>query len=446
MEDLRAFISGERQTKLSSDGAEKLFACLADDAIEALLEIGRRKRLQSAEEQTAKSSIKQVKRRRVVMAYTTQPRPPVETSNQFEALSSSEEEDEEEEAKTEEMTGIEQAVVDEPRVKLPPPIVVRDKSKWTFVTRKLDLRNLRFTKAKNLADGISVQAASIDDFRGITKFLEEEKIPFHTFQLQQDKPLKVVIRGIPADVDTEPLKAELKEKGLPVIAVARMSNRLKKPMPLLLVTLSREQKAKEIFNLTSLSYLRVSVESPHKKPGTVSQCHRCQRFHHAQRGCRAEPRCVKCGQQHHTITCKKTRDEPAKCANCGGAHPANYRGCPAFPKPRIARPAGVKATQPAKQSSVVSPAISYAKAASGSKASDTVESQNQNSTSTSAAVNADNANIIAQLVQLVSRIDINRLLEVAKKVLTALTSANGMPEILTALLGCAQDIATLFAP
>jgi type IV secretory pathway VirB10-like protein len=34
----------------------------------------------------------------------------------------------------------------------------------------------------------------------------------------------------------------------------------------------------------------------------------------------------------YAVLCKKTNDDAAKCANCGVAHTASYRGCPKFPR------------------------------------------------------------------------------------------------------------------
>ena len=36
---------------------------------------------------------------------------------------------------------------------------------------------------------------------------------------------------------------------------------------------------------------------------------------------------MKCGGQHSTESCKKSKATPATCALCGGDHPANYKGC-----------------------------------------------------------------------------------------------------------------------
>jgi hypothetical protein len=41
---------------------------------------------------------------------------------------------------------------------------------------------------------------------------------------------------------------------------------------------------------------------------------------------------VKCKQHHSTQDCTKLPSEPPTYVNCGGAHPANYSGCPDYQK------------------------------------------------------------------------------------------------------------------
>ncbi|KAG5877820.1 hypothetical protein JTB14_022711 [Gonioctena quinquepunctata] len=40
--------------------------------------------------------------------------------------------------------------------------------------------------------------------------------------------------------------------------------------------------------------------------------------------------CVEGALNHNTNECKKNENSPAKRANCGNAHPANYKGCDAY--------------------------------------------------------------------------------------------------------------------
>lgn len=44
-------------------------------------------------------------------------------------------------------------------------------------------------------------------------------------------------------------------------------------------------------------------------------------------GLHPEPRCLKCAAVHLTNDCTKSKDSPAKCANCGDNHPANSINC-----------------------------------------------------------------------------------------------------------------------
>nr|XP_015839981.1 PREDICTED: uncharacterized protein LOC107398923 isoform X1 [Tribolium castaneum] len=131
----------------------------------------------------------------------------------------------------------------------------------------------------------------------------------------------------------------------------------KKQLPLVLLEAPLDQ-AKEVWKMKTVCSLMVKVEKP-RKSGKAAQCHRYQRFFHAQRNCTAEHRCVKCGEAHDTKVCTKESKEPPKCANCNGPHTTNYRGCPQFPK--LQKTAAPRTTAPAKVA--VSKAAALKKAA-----------------------------------------------------------------------------------
>jgi hypothetical protein len=226
-----------------------------------------------------------------------------------------------------------------------PPIIIRDAAKWASVSSAMTTRQIKFSKAKTCIDGIRVNTVTVDDFRALTRLLEERKVPYHSFALPEQKTLRAVLRTVPCEIAIDDVRADLEEQGLAPIKVTRMtSSRSKKPLPLVLVEVPKDKGA--IFELKAVCHLSVTVERPHKK-GAPSQCHRCQRFHHSQRHCHALPKCVKCGESHDTHSCEKTNDDAAKCANCGGAHTASYRGCPRFPRgPQAKKSSGSAAPKP----------------------------------------------------------------------------------------------------
>lgn len=211
-----------------------------------------------------------------------------------------------------------------------PPIILRDSTKWAKVTRLMGINKLNFSKAQNITDGIRFYPSSEDDFRGITRLLDSESLPYHTYQLPSEKVLNVVIRGIPIGISEEEIRQDLVDMGYDLQGLHRLKKRdSKHEMPLVLVKVPKSQNF--IYELTEVLKIKISVEPLRSKPG-VGQCHRCQRFGHAQSRCTAEIKCVICGDGHFARDCNRPKDVPATCANCGEQHPASYRGCPRFPK------------------------------------------------------------------------------------------------------------------
>ena len=122
-------------------------------------------------------------------------------------------------------------------------------------------------------------------------------------------------------------------QGFTVIKATRMNKKIRnpknnkvtlEPMPLVVVEVPRDQS--NIYNITPVLETRVVPESL-RRP-SISQCHRCQQFGHAQNCCYAPPMCVKCGQGHLSATCANN-NKPAFCGNCRTqGHTANWSGCP----------------------------------------------------------------------------------------------------------------------
>lgn len=192
-------------------------------------------------------------------------------------------------------------------------------------------------EAQIVGDDYKVKTTSPNDYRKVIDNVSKKKVPFHRYLLPEEKPLKIVIRGMHIDTPLNEIKEELLESGFPVLSVHRITvRREKRPTPLVMVKLTKNAKSKEIFNLRYISFLRVSVE-PARRPEGASQCHKCQRFHHTQSMCTRDAKCVKCAGDHTSSDCKMDKKEKPKCVNCGGDHTANYRGCKAFPKTRSNR-------------------------------------------------------------------------------------------------------------
>ncbi|GFT93853.1 nucleic-acid-binding protein from transposon X-element [Trichonephila clavipes] len=186
-------------------------------------------------------------------------------------------------------------------------------------------------KGRMVGKGLRIYPETPEAYHAIRKYVETEKLEAFTYQLPEDREIKAVIRGMPADTPPEEIIQDLLTVGIKVNECHAMTNRKTGlPMPLFLLTLPKNMINKDIFNMTELCYLKIKVEPLRPKIGPA-QCFRCQGFFHSSKFCTRNPKCVKCGQPHLTRNCTKTSATEATCCNCQGNHPANFTGCPRNP-------------------------------------------------------------------------------------------------------------------
>lgn len=209
------------------------------------------------------------------------------------------------------------------------PIIIRDVPAWNKISQKINEAKANFTNAKATAEGIKIMPSTAMDHRKITKILEANKTQYHTFILGEDRDQVAIIRGLNTQIPIHEIKDDLTEKGFTINEVTWLTRKDKTPMPLLKVRVPQVQS--NIFDLAEVCGLIINVERQNPQRG-VGQCKNCQLFGHAQINCHAQPRCNKCGEDHHYTKCQKPKDTPATCANCKGPHTANYGGCPKNPK------------------------------------------------------------------------------------------------------------------
>ena len=179
-------------------------------------------------------------------------------------------------------------------------------------------------------DVVQVYAACHDDYRTLVHLLRDNHIEYYLVSSPDKKPLKVVARGIPSSTNTTDIHENLVENGFDVKNVAQLkSMRMDKkssPLPLYLLTLEDNEKSSTIKDVRNIAYSSVKIEA-YKTPAVPRQCYKCQRYDHVSANCHALPRCVKCAKEHDSKTCSNIPREKVKCANCGGNHTANYKGC-----------------------------------------------------------------------------------------------------------------------
>lgn len=223
----------------------------------------------------------------------------------------------------------------------PPPIYLREVSSKVLIS---DLDNCVGKNNFYIVDlkrgqlkETKIQASEEMHYCSIVNLLERKKKNFYTYQLKSAKGLKVVIKGIDSNVDTEDIKNDLEEKGFKIKSVNKIINRLKVPQPMFKIELTPEGskapkgKIHPIYEIRYVLHRKITVEEPHK-PNSLAQCQNCQEFGHTKTYCQLTSVCVACGGKHITKNCPldKADSNTKKCSNCNGNHTANYRGCPVY--------------------------------------------------------------------------------------------------------------------
>jgi hypothetical protein len=93
-----------------------------------------------------------------------------------------------------------------------PPICIRGVIEFTSLCTKLiELIGVDNFYCKASTDRLKIMTANPESYRTLVHFLKE-KAEFHTFQLKEDKPLRVVIRNLYPTTSTELIKSELEQR------------------------------------------------------------------------------------------------------------------------------------------------------------------------------------------------------------------------------------------
>lgn len=249
------------------------------------------------------------------------------------------------------------SIVSPPSVsKEPPPVIIYDKERWTEISAACASRKINYLRATANPTGIRVSVPTPGDHRAFTKLLDERKVSFHTYTLEEERKLRVVIKNVPKEIPVGEIEADLKRQNLPVEKVHRISSPSRgKVFDLVFVTLEFSEEGRKVYGLKTLCNLSGIIVQEPKKSAYPGQCHNCQRYGHSSRNCHATPRCVKCLGDHGTAQCERPKradlsslvpEAPPACVNCGKTgHTANFRGCERAPPPRKLAVPPVQATK-----------------------------------------------------------------------------------------------------
>ncbi|GFU97091.1 nucleic-acid-binding protein from transposon X-element [Trichonephila clavipes] len=205
-----------------------------------------------------------------------------------------------------------------------PPIFVNPPDNWcTLISIARQLAPTLISKLTGKFLRITVQ--SDGEYRKLAQFLRHEGVEYKSFMLKSDRPIKLLIRGLPTSTKVEEIRVEIEREGFQIHKISRLQKfKTKAPMPLIYLQLVNDAKADTIFQFTEMFRTQISFErydnSRNKRP---NQCWRCQGFFHSSEVCHLPIKCRKFAGPHEAKNCNRAFEDPLICANCGGEHAAN---------------------------------------------------------------------------------------------------------------------------
>ena len=212
----------------------------------------------------------------------------------------------------------------------PPPIFIHGVINYgAMINRIRNIAEDEQYSTKSLSNNvIKINCVTPETYRNLIRYLKENNIYYHTYQLKEERAYRIVIKHLHHSTDVEDIRQELLELGHKARNIINAQRRInKEPLNLFFIDLEPAQNNKEIYKITALQNKIIQIEPPRAKKNNIVQCMRCQQYGHTKSYCNRPFSCVKCGGHHNSKECKKSKDTPATCALCGGNHPANYRGC-----------------------------------------------------------------------------------------------------------------------
>ncbi|GFV02204.1 nucleic-acid-binding protein from transposon X-element [Trichonephila clavipes] len=251
--------------------------------------------------------------------------------------------------------------------KLPPPIVLLITDDLRSHTKTL-VGKMPALRMKTAGKYVKLYTDTQPQHDTLKQLLEVLKYPFYTFTPKHERPIKVVLKGLPRSTTTAEIKSDLLDLGYTINKVTQLTGNITKQLlPVFTISLPRNTFNEDIFHLKTLGYLSITVEGFESRG--VIQCFQCNQFNHTAEHCHLTPKCLKCGEKHQTRDCQIKRLDTPFCVNCQvHGHMANYSKCPLFPKPR--KGTNIK-SNPLISNNFIRPNISYAQVTQQTIHSDT---------------------------------------------------------------------------
>ncbi|GFW91280.1 uncharacterized protein TNCV_736951 [Trichonephila clavipes] len=131
------------------------------------------------------------------------------------------------------------------------PIFMKIFDSYNLVLQDL-YRNFPTATNTHAKGYIKIEAQNEKDHDEITKYLKDKNLEFYTIEPPITRPLKLVIKGLPVDIDPEDIKKDLISKGIKIVKTTQLKRFVSKtPLPIYMIEIERDENVNDIFQVSS---------------------------------------------------------------------------------------------------------------------------------------------------------------------------------------------------
>jgi hypothetical protein len=191
-----------------------------------------------------------------------------------------------------ENTGSENALPEQGAPRKPgrtPPIVMTSTTNIARLQSNLKEHVKGEYEFRNTRNGTRIVTKEMEGYSAMISYLMKNNLQYFTFSLDSEKPIRPVIHHLPPDTPAKDISNNLEDLGFKVITTNGKSH--VEPLPLLLVTLTRNIKSQELFQLNSLKHIIIRREL-YGVQTDLRQCYNFQNVGHVWANCKQPPQCL----------------------------------------------------------------------------------------------------------------------------------------------------------
>ncbi|GFR19878.1 uncharacterized protein TNCT_692561 [Trichonephila clavata] len=131
------------------------------------------------------------------------------------------------------------------------------------------------TTNTHTAGYIKIQRETEEHRREITDYLTYKKIEHYVTDPPENRPLKLLIKGLLASTDPEEIKTDLINQGIKIEKIAQLrSFKTKNPLPIFMIEITRDENVNDFFKIRSCLYMQLIIDS-FNKSSRLTQCFNC---------------------------------------------------------------------------------------------------------------------------------------------------------------------------